>query len=252
MRHFLRQQQQVTACLSDPLSNAPGLGRHFSTCHFTNPLLPENGIAPTSFRLQHSFILCNIVVPPVFSLCSLTNPDGPSNILLFDLTNTLANESMGNPHNILTGISNPLFFPYSHWLFSRFEQLRHRRHMGNPSNIYGGISNHVHFPHAFVSNSSSLPWITEFQNVSQETVKRAYKNQGQWPTRPIGPGHQFHVPTRVQEDMYSKGPHSFHLISPIIRPIKAPHAPFIPILLYPWRPSRRSTLGSSFTLLSYS
>ena len=219
----LRQQQQFTASIRDSLSHAPSLGQHLSVYRLPNPLLPEDEIAPTFFRPQHSFNPCNIVVPPAFSLGSLTNPDGPSNILLFDLTITLAYESLGNPCNTLIGISNILFFPYSHWLFSCFDPPGHRRHMGNQLYIYRGISNPVHFPHALVFNSCSIPCITEFQNINQETVKRANQKPGQWPTCPIGPGHYLHFdPTRVQKNMNSKGPHSLHLISSFIRPFRPP------------------------------
>ena len=219
----LRQQQQFTAYFRDPLSNAPSLEQHLSVYHFPNPLLPKNEIAPTFFRLQHSINPCNIVAPPAFSLGSLTNPDGPSNILLFDLNTALACESLGNLCDTLIGISNLLFFPYSHWLFSCFDPPGHRWHMGNQLGIYEGISNQVYFPHALVFNSGSIPCINEFQNNNQETVTRAKQKPGQWPTCPIGPGPCFHFdPTRVRKNTTSNGPHSLHMVSSFIRPFRPP------------------------------
>ena len=229
-------RQQFIRGRSAPLlrQHIPYLSVHSNP--FADHLSQPSAIAPSFWQQHLSIPFCYIGLYPNCWNCSLTHPDGPGNILLFDVQTTFDYGSLGNLIDLPTcGIVTPLYFPYchslshllsfpySHWLFSCFDLPGHRRHMGNQLGIYGGISNQDYFPHALVFKSGHIPCINEFQNNNQETVKRAKQKPGHWPTCPIGPGPCFHFdPTRVRKNTNSKGPHSLHLISSFIRPFRPP------------------------------
>ncbi len=151
-------------------SSAPSLRQHSSIVALANHFLTETAIAPVDFRQHHvldpsrkadnahPFELhrfpCTMYISPYFQESSLTNPDGPGNILLFDINTTIHHGSLENFQVTLTGgISNPTSFPYSHSryfshsIYSTYSD-EHCSHMGKTLDTYCRIFKHTFFPHA--------------------------------------------------------------------------------------------------------
>ena len=126
---------------------------------------------------MYYFILHNsyCTVPTYCQNASLIHPDGPGNVLLFDIRALDGCGSLGNSLTTLTGISRLVCFPYSHSHLSTVVSL------------------------------DVLP-----NKITQETVTRAEKNRRRRPQSPLGPGHShFFHPTRVYNTTDDERPTSF-------------------------------------------
>ena len=181
------------------------------------------------FELQH--FPCSLFSPPYSHVYPLTNPDGPGNILLFDIAITWNNESLGNYSATPTcGIFNPFHFPYSHLLHlvsTDTDSLELCTHLGKHCNTYCGISNPNFFPYAslFYTNIICTDFAAYQTRPNQETVIRADQKQKSWPIRPDGPGHIIRVDTiRANKNSCLRGPQlSFHTQSSYpLRPSRPP------------------------------
>ena len=169
-------------------SSAPIFGLHSVEARFAPRSISVElqTVKNVHYSVPHN-LYCT--VPTYRQNASLTHPDGPGNVLLFDTRTLDGCGSLGNSLTTLTGISRLVCFPYSH---------------------------------SHLSTVVSLDVL--INKITQETVTRAEKIRRKRPQRPLGPGHS-HIfpPTRVYNTTDSERPTSFHYgSSSIIRPLRPP------------------------------
>ena len=126
-----------------------------------------------------------------------THPDGPSNVLLYDILHANSSEHMGNSSSVSSGISTSFYSPHVLLTFSGSELTRH---MGNLMSTYFGISSPYFSPHAYV------PFANRFGQDMQKRPQQESNPQDRPNLLSFGPGDfSTHIHQR-QPQYFPSGP----------------------------------------------